>query len=317
MSLPSLSLDDSVARFISLASSERRSIDAHVVDAELTSLMAAVAAAEAGGLPPDQIRTRLAPARQIVAESPLGHRLQMWPRGYPGDFETIEHICRGSNLAEAGSIGHAIEAWALACPPVQQHRNKVHHQARLIVEAGRSATTTAPCRVVSVGCGPSIDLRMALARGLPASHLLVVLNDSDPEALDTSRAHLERAGVSHAAIVTSCDNVLTFCRSVRTHAPVDLAIAGGLFDYLDDRQCAFVIRTLYGALRPGGTLCFTNIAAGNPYRVCMEYLTDWRLLERTEADIRRLCLTAGLVDVPTIYRDATGLTLLVDVTRTT
>jgi extracellular factor (EF) 3-hydroxypalmitic acid methyl ester biosynthesis protein len=43
---------------------------------------------------------------------------------------------------------------------------------------------------------------------------------------------------------------------------------------------------------------FTNIARGNPFRVSIEYLGDWRLIERSEQDIVRLCHAAGIPAAP-------------------
>ena len=77
-----------------------------------------------------------------------------------------------------------------------------------------------------------------------------------------------------------------------------------------------LIRALFRALRDQGTLFFTNIADGNPYRGCMEYLIDWQLIERSEADIWDIC-GRGRIGLEHIHitRDATGLTLMVEVRR--
>lgn len=52
------------------------------------------------------------------------------------------------------------------------------------------------------------------------------------------------------------------------------------------------------------------MAAGNPFRVWLEYLANWTLIERSDSDIRRLCADAGL-GPPAIERDSTGLALLI------
>ncbi len=56
--------------------------------------------------------------------------------------------------------------------------------------------------------------------------------------------------------------------------PVDLILTGGLFDYPSDRQIKWLLAKLFGCLKVGGRLCFTNIARGNPYRAWIEYLAD-------------------------------------------
>jgi hypothetical protein len=56
-------------------------------------LGAEIARAEQAALTPEQIREMVAPVREIFARSPFVRRAQIWPRSYPGDFETIEQVC--------------------------------------------------------------------------------------------------------------------------------------------------------------------------------------------------------------------------------
>ena len=63
---------------------------------------------EAAGVPDEQIRAVITPAREIHAASPFVTRLQQWPRGYPGDFETIEWLWRGPPAAHVTDV-QAIE----------------------------------------------------------------------------------------------------------------------------------------------------------------------------------------------------------------
>jgi O-methyltransferase involved in polyketide biosynthesis len=98
---------------------------------------------------------------------------------------------------------------------------------------------------------------------------------------------------------------------------LNLILAGGLFDYLNDRQVVWLLPKLMAALGPGGRLCFTNIASGNPDRVWLDYLAGWHLIERSESDIGRLiadsCLPAS--SSVQVTSDLTGLTSLVQITK--
>src|SRR5262245_31745908 len=81
--------------------------------------------AEAAGYAREQLRDATRVAREIHRASPFARRLQDWPRGYPGDFETIEWLQTAVNKAVPGSLGWAIESYALTSAIAQQHRNKV------------------------------------------------------------------------------------------------------------------------------------------------------------------------------------------------
>ena len=263
---------------------------------------------EASGVPDTQIRRTIADARAIHGQSPFVTRLQQWPRGYPGDFETIEWLWRGENHAVPGTLAHAIETYALTAAIAQQHRNKVSFQAACMLE---TFATARPCRILSLGCGSNPDLRTVVDQ-VPASATFA-LCDSDPDALAYSREKLE-------PIADRCHFVRGFVprvlHSVRDLGPFDLILAGGLFDYLSDR---FITRTLADAwdtlLAPGGRIVFTNIATGNPYRVWIEYLGEWKLIERSEADIAGLCHAAAVPVAPRMIRDATSLAIVATLSK--
>ena len=279
----------------------------HRVIAVVHDICAALSDAEAAGCAPDELRGATQTARTIHRASPFVQRLQDWPRGYPGDFETIEWLCRSVPGASAGTFAGALETYALTSAIAQQHRNKVQFQSGCI----RDAMLRNPeCRVLSLACGSSPDVRAILP--LAEARASFVLCDGDADALEFSRRRLESIAGRCRYVQGMVPRVLG---RVAAHGPFDLVYAGGLFDYLPDRLAtrtlAIAHRTL---LAPGGRLVFTNIAAGNPFRVWLEYLANWTLIERSDADVRRLCADAGL-ETPVIEREATGLALLITATK--
>ena len=151
------------------------------------ALLAALRRCEMTGATSEAIRAASADARQVHRLSPLCTRLQDWPRGYPGDFETVEYLCEGVNHAPVDSFGHAIEAYALRSAAAQQHRNKVEEQAAVV--ARRLALTTGPVRILSIGCGGSRDL-LALRRHCP-----------DPRAIGATLRDAERQRCRRARVV--------------------------------------------------------------------------------------------------------------------
>lgn len=281
------------------------SIRMHRVASSMHRIAAALEECEAAGLDRDTLLPVLGPVRDLHAQSPFAHRLQTWPRGYPGDFETVEWLCDSDNRARRESVGWAIEQFALQSPVAQQHRNKVAWQA----ETMRTAIAAHPeARIASIGCGGCRDLRL-LAPSLRESRATFTLIDADAAALDFAEACL---GPLAARCVFVHGRVPRVLSRVRPHGPFDLVVAGGLFDYLPDRWAVETLRHARGLLRPRGTLVFSNIVAGNPYRLWIEYLADWFLLERTDGDLLRLLRDAGFDEARTsIRRDGTGLASMV------
>ena len=117
----------------------------------------AVAACEDAGLTREHLAWHLESVRAIHAASPFVHRLQAWPRGYAGDFETVEWLCDARNRAPLGTVPWAIEQCALQSPLAQQHRNKVGLQARAILS---TLAANPAARIASIGCGGCRDLSL-------------------------------------------------------------------------------------------------------------------------------------------------------------
>jgi hypothetical protein len=68
-------------------------------------------------------------------------------------------------------------------------------------------------------------------------------------------------------------------------------------------------------LTPDGKICFTNILKPNPWRVWIEYLADWILIERTEAEFMYMLDIYGLVDINLkMTQERTGLAGLYEIT---
>ena len=280
----------------------------HRVLGVVYQLCADILACERADLSRDEIVQVLDPVRRVHARSPFVARLQQWPRGYPGDFETVEYLVGGQNRAQ-DPMARACEAYALTRSIAQQHRNKVQHQAERIVRAMRA--NPGASRIASIACGSCPDLRSILEE-LPALAGELWLNDMDAGALAFSRAALE-------PVAGHCEfrdgDALSAVRRMPRNA-FDLVLAGGLYDYLSERTATILLQMVYRILAPGGTFFFTNIAAGNPYRPLIEYFGDWSLIERTEEDVYRACENAGFSRSNVkIERDATGLALLVEVSK--
>ncbi len=284
--------------------------DAQLHHAALTAIHAiclAVARCEESGYRREEIVDVLESVREIHSRSPFVSRLQSWPRGYPGDFETVEAICSGENRAPASTLAWHCEAYSLNFPIAQQHRNKVWHQSRRIAEA---VLHDDRARILLLACGGCPDVRKVLPL-LRRTGAELYLNDADADALAFAAAHL-------GSIVDRCTfvpgNALKVARRLRGGPRFDLILAGGLFDYLPDRHASYLLEQAYAQLAPGGTLFFTNIAAGNPYRTLIEYVGDWMLIERAADELLALTDAAGIAsDDVLIGRDESGLAFLIDV----
>jgi len=305
-------LREAVIKFTALEESESGPQELyHRVLAVVYEICAAIVACEESKIPRDAILSILEPVRRIHARSPFVKRLQDWPRGYPGDFETVEYLCSGRAQTAEDTLEHICETYALSRSIAQQHRNKVHHQAARIIRTLMKKPGMS--RLLSIACGSCPDLRN-IAPTLPVLAGEIWLNDSDTDALTFSARELSAI---RNRIHIRPGNALKFVLKAKSLGlRFDLVLAGGLFDYLSEKWAVSLIENAYALLEDGGTFYFTNIARGNPYRPLIEYFGDWFLIERSEDDIRFYCEAAGVPrNAVTITRDETGLALLIEVTK--
>ena len=283
----------------------------HKVVSLLHELCLSIRLAEEAGHSRSDIEVVLEPVWGLHSKSPFLRRTQTWPRGYPGDFETIEYLCEGTNRARQGTVGYFIEQAALTSSITQQHRNKVAWQASKVLEACLDSSEEP--RILSIACGGSRDIRSIQAL-LKATPVQLVLNDMDEDALSHSVINLPHLAGKLQPVP---GNVFSAVRKFRVQGSFDLIVAGGLFDYLSDRQITWLLDRLARCLKVGGRLCFTNIALRNPYREWMDYFTHWKLMERSEANFIALIRKTdpNISMEMTIARDQTGLAHLVELTR--
>ena len=226
-------------------------------------LLLTIVCLEASGHPRQRLLEVVQRARVVHAESPFVRRLQEWPRGYAGDFETVEYLVQQRNRAAAGRLPYFLEQYALGSPIAQQHRNKVDIQAREILSAVHHPTGSVVPRILMMAAGGSPDLRQ-VEEALADHRFEATLLDQDEDALAFSASRLPRI---HDRLSFVSANVIRGLPGVAKRGPFDLVVAGGLFDYLPDRLAVSVLRQLRNRLlRAGGLLLFTNIGSGNPYQ---------------------------------------------------
>jgi SAM-dependent methyltransferase len=264
--------------------------------------------AVAAGVATSTLRDIVAPARKLHNESVLIWRMTEWPRGYPGDFETLDLLLNGARESAAASVVGCCELYARNSSVAYQHRNKIAAQTERIRWACRMSGAP-KLLIIAAGAGQDI---VAAADDVGRAMVSVVVNDIDSDAIDECRSRLTAiaGNVSYIA-----GNALTLTKEFAARGPYDLVMCGGLLDYLPRRHAKRLLAKLYAAVASGGRLYCSNMATGNPYRSWLEYFGNWVLIERSEDEIVDLCGSLGSDARIEINRDATGLALIVDIWR--
>src|SRR3974390_392136 len=198
----------------------------------------------------------------------------------------MEAILSGQCISPRGTLAYHLERYVLDCPASQQHRNKVAAQADLI-RATIARNPSAAILVVAFGRCPGLRL---LPEEVQSFQGQLWLNDIDKGALDRSAAMIK---ASVTQVQSAPGNVVELLRESKSLPKFDLIVAGGLFDYLEDRVARFVIKGAFACLTARGRFFFTNIGK-NPYRPWMEYCGEWFLRERDATGLRSLAIQSGV-----------------------
>lgn len=277
----------------------------------LYNLSVSLLEAEREKIEEEKIQSIINPVKEILTNSPFFKRIQIWPKGYQGDYETIEYLYDAVNRAEKDSFAYYCEEYALQSQVAQQHRNKIQFQAQLILDTVLNGKM-AP-KILVIGCGGCKDI-YSVKNYIKKRNFHLYLNDNDKDALNFAKVQL--TGINKKCKYIE-GPVIAKLKEFENYGPFDLIISGGLFDYIKNKVLKFLIKYLfYRLLNTKGVFFFTNIAESNPYQICMKYLASWALIERSENDIIKLLTGIG-IDEKTINitRDKTGLSLLVRITK--
>ncbi|HWC90106.1 MAG TPA: class I SAM-dependent methyltransferase, partial [Pirellulales bacterium] len=97
----------------------------------------------------------------------------------------------------------------------------------------------------------------------------------------------------------------------------DLVYSTGLFDYLSQRAARRLVLSMFGMLRPGGSLLVANFLPGIRDLGYMESFMDWQLIYRNRCDMVDLTMDIPEEDIEqvTLLSEEARNILFLQVTR--
>jgi CRP-like cAMP-binding protein/SAM-dependent methyltransferase len=237
-----------------------------------------------------------------------GERWYSKPRGYAGDFLSIEWVYE-DRAEGAGRIGPALDRCFLDLPAAQAVRNR---RGLLVEEIKKTMDEphAGPTRVLSMACGPAREIFDTFATLSDPNQLVATCLDLDLQALAFVADLRDRRKLkSNIRLVNSNLVYLATGRQTLDVAPIDLAYSIGLIDYFND---AFVVKLLdfvHDRLRPGGRVILGNFHPSNPSKAFMDHVLDWKLIHRDEADMNRLFQESKFKGTEEVRYEDTGINL--------
>ena len=253
-----------------------------------------------------------------ILSSPIMARTNLKPRGYIGDSEMMRMIYLDADQGDT-TFGKIVHKHAVDQPAAQAVRNRRRDLAAILRDfmAKRRAGADGgqrPVRVLSVACGPAMELNEIVQSAEDCRALEYSLLDQDQHALSEAAGVIERierrygARCNHTFIEESVRTILMTRELQARWGRFDFIYSMGLFDYLTQPVAKAVLKKLHGLLLPDGEMIIGNFSAENPTKTFMSYWMDWALIYRTVADMQAL-----VADLPVaaaeVKHDATGIQL--------
>jgi SAM-dependent methyltransferase len=251
------------------------------------------------------------------------------PLGYAGDYRLMELIqnpeLEGDSLY-GRFLHYAAQRFTLA--------EAVRQRGAVAVEAVRAVLKQPrPVRIVSLACGPAIELQRVFADAPERAHPVeLLLLDQDEAALRASQgALLDVINRRRDSALITVSSLRIAVRQIVLPKPgqeqeltrsvlrdLDLVYSMGLFDYLQRPVAKRITSSLWAMLRPGGRLLIGNLRRVPDSSWMLEYSAEWNLVYREAPEMRDLA--AGLRPAPArarVRRDKTGRCLFLDAQRGT
>jgi SAM-dependent methyltransferase len=207
------------------------------------------------------------------------------PFGYNGDFFIIEKIYQyyvnpDEKYKKWDEFFHKLPA-AIAVVNRKKLAIKIFQQ---YLEQSAGANK----KVLILGSGPVSEVFEFLTEN-PNSPLTFDMLDLDNRAIEYAKTKTREFK----------DKLTFHHKNVIRHTPdtsFDLIWSAGLFDYFKDKHFVYLLKKYYQYLNEGGEIIIGNFSPENPSRKIMEILGDWFLNHRSEEELIKFALQAGVPD---------------------
>lgn len=208
------------------------------------------------------------------------------PFGYAGDFQIIDWIY--TRRANSKGLGKLWDEFFHRQPAPQAVRHRKNHFVSLF--ASKCASTRRGISVLNLASGPCRDVAEAICTaGSDAHESLIHCVDVDQHAIDYAQTLLANRPPT-LMIEFEQKNVL----KVNPNRSYDLVWSAGLFDYLNDRIAALLLKKMWRWTRRDGVLAVGNFQVGQPGRNYIEWCGDWFLKHRGPRDFQRIIRKAAI-----------------------
>jgi hypothetical protein len=212
------------------------------------------------------------------------------PRGYPGDFEMMNHVYNDVTISR-DVIGKYFDRYHLDMGYAQAVRGRKNKMVQLL-KSTMNECKRPSLRVLNIPCGPARDVQeFVTCRDLRKDlKLEIVCVDYDLEALKFAKDAIRNIP-QNIKIDFQQGNIISYVRHPEQHlskfGKFDLVYSIGLADYLPDKILQKMIEFSWKLLRKDGVLIYAfKIEDRDPFApVPPKWGCDWEFVSRSMAAV--------------------------------
>jgi CRP-like cAMP-binding protein/ubiquinone/menaquinone biosynthesis C-methylase UbiE len=245
----------------------------------------------------------------FVMASHLNDRCFTKPRGYAGDFETINIIYEGTPSGD-GRLGPIIDRWCMAQPVSLAVRHRRGTMMQHIARIRDSRAEAETVNVTSLAVGPGREFFDVLENDA-ARRLRITGVDIDPGSLEYVAARAADLGMTDRLRLVQGNIIRMALGKQKVEIPPQHFVYSlGLMDYLQDDIVVACLNWMYDMLVPGGEAMIGNFDTRSPEKAWMDYIQEWVLIHRTPEDLVGLFARSRFADTPVeVTSDTTNIQL--------
>ncbi len=246
----------------------------------------------------------------IFSKSYYVNRARTWPRGYMGDYLTLDSVYSNTPLSDG--VGYYLDQRFLRSTLGTAVRERLSTLTSLLSDAIKQYSSPA---ILNIACGSCREL-VSLSNDIMDADGNIICFDHDDAALDFSMKRLAstRLDLDHSSFRKyNAYKIVSHDRNMKEFGPQDIIYSAGFFDYVKDSALIPMLSSVYRLLKPGGTL-IAPFKDANQYRT-QEYhwIVDWTgFFQRTPEEILDLIEAAGIPrEKYRTVRDKSGVILFI------
>ena len=224
----------------------------------------------------------------VFKMSYLYSRARKWPKGYPGDYQTLEKIYHGIPVETEG-IGMYLDNYFTTRELAKGVRERKRVLGKILASELQNRNPNQ--RILNIACGSSREI-FDIGSSINEYKPKITFIDYDKDAVDYSKLLLYNEGISISGYDFFKFNALKLVSEDDTKLKFgerDIIYSAGLFDYIKTDVLIKMINSLYKLLGNNGVLIAPFKDRENYNIFDYHWLVDWSyFFQRTIKEVKTI-----------------------------